>query len=261
LGREVAELYLVEEVQRVYRSQGVNINDKHIEMILRQMFRKVRVKSTGDTDLLPGQLIDRLVFEDINVQVVEHGGVPATGQPVLLGVTKASLNTESFLSASSFQHTVTVLSEAAIAGKRDELYGLKENVIIGKLIPAGTGFRRRGSVSGESMSPLGQRGYRLNEDIRLEDEELAEADEFEELLVKGIVPEADAEEESAEPAVQMAAEEDESEAEVEDDEPEAELESAEEGNLTLEFDEEPLELEDDDSEDEENEEEDEEDEE
>ncbi|MBI4789301.1 MAG: DNA-directed RNA polymerase subunit beta' [Chloroflexi bacterium] len=255
LGRETAEIYLVEEVQRVYRSQGVNINDKHIEMILRQMFRKVRVKSTGDTDLLPGQLVDRLAFEDINSKVTKHGGVPATGQPVLLGVTKASLNTESFLSASSFQHTITVLSEAAIAGKRDELYGLKENVIIGKLIPAGTGFRVRKGLPGERISTDG-RGYRLNEDIRLEDEELAEADEFEELLVKGGVPEAEAEEESAEGATEPVAVE-------ATEQPEAELDTAEveqaedDGELALEdeLDEEPLELEDEESDEEEEEEE------
>jgi DNA-directed RNA polymerase subunit beta' len=170
-------------------------------MILRQMFRKVRVKSTGDTDLLPGQLVDRLGFEDINAKVSESNGVPATAQPVLLGVTKASLNTESVLSASSFQHTITVLSEAAIAGKRDDLFGLKENVIIGKLIPAGTGFRER------RISPLegfgtGKRGHRLNEDIRLDDEELVEAEEFEEMLVaKGGRPGADVEEEEAPAAV------------------------------------------------------------
>ena len=184
LGREAAQMYLLEQVQTVYRSQGVNIHDKHIEMILRQMFRMVRVKSTGDTDLLPGQLVDRLAFEDVNTQVSERGGVPATGQSVLLGVTKASLNTESFLSASSFQHTINVLSEAAIAGRRDNLYGLKENVIIGKLIPAGTGFRTRKAADlAESAGTKGRRGHRLNEDIRLEDEELAEAEEFEELLI------------------------------------------------------------------------------
>jgi DNA-directed RNA polymerase subunit beta' len=255
LGREEAELYLVEEVQRVYRSQGVNINDKHIEMILRQMFRKVRVKSTGDTELLPGQLIDRLTFEDINAKITEHGGVAATGQPVLLGVTKASLNTESFLSASSFQHTITVLSEAAIAGKRDELYGLKENVIIGKLIPAGTGFRERKGWESDQGGAPGHRGYRLNEDIRLEDEELAEADEFEELLVTkgGVVAVAEAEEEGAAARPVAVAEE-------ESEEPEAELEAAEETEdegeelvMEEELDEEPLELEDDELEEDEDE--------
>ena len=255
LGRETAEIYLVEEVQRVYRSQGVNINDKHIEMILRQMFRKVRVKSTGDTDLLPGQLVDRLSFEDINSKVTEHGGVPATGQPVLLGVTKASLNTESFLSASSFQHTITVLSEAAIAGKRDELYGLKENVIIGKLIPAGTGFRVRKGLPGERITTDG-RGYRLNEDIRLEDEELAEADEFEELLVKGGVPEVEAEEEGEMANAPVTTEETEA-PEAELDTAEVEASEEEDGDVALddELEEEPLELEDDGSDEDEEEEE------
>lgn len=258
LGREEAELYLVEEVQRVYRSQGVNINDKHIEMILRQMFRMVRVKSTGDSDLLPGQLVDRLAFEDINTKIAEHGGVPATGQPVLLGVTKASLNTESFLSASSFQHTITVLSEAAIAGKRDELYGLKENVIIGKLIPAGTGFRPRHGVSQEPMAQLGHRGFRLNEDIRLEDEELAEADEFEEVLAaKGVAPEIEIEEDGAEPqAVTAVAEEtEEREASVEREEEEETEDEEEDLALDDELEDEPLELDDEDMEDEEEEEE------
>jgi DNA-directed RNA polymerase subunit beta' len=253
LGREAAELYLVEEVQRVYRSQGVNINDKHIEMILRQMFRMVRVKSTGDSDLLPGQLVDRLAFEDINTKIADHGGIPATGQPVLLGVTKASLNTESFLSASSFQHTITVLSEAAIAGKRDELYGLKENVIIGKLIPAGTGFRARHGVSREPMATLGHRGFRLNEDIRLEDEELAEADEFEEVLAaKGVAPEIEMEEDGADHTVTAIAEE-----EGEEPEASAEPDEEEEEDIALddELEDEPLELDDDEMEDEEEEEE------
>ena len=199
LGREATQIYLLEQVQTVYRSQGVNIHDKHIEMILRQMFRMVRVKSTGDTDLLPGQLVDRLAFEDVNNQVTERGGVPATGQPILLGVTKASLNTESFLSASSFQHTINVLSEAAIAGRRDDLCGLKENVIIGKLIPAGTGFRTRKAADlTEAIGTTGRRGHRLNEDIRLEDEELAEAEEFEEMLVTQNGKAAQAEEEAEE---------------------------------------------------------------
>lgn len=253
LGREAAEMYLLNQVQQVYRSQGVNINDKHIEMILRQMFRKVRVKSTGDTDLLPGQLVDRLAFEDINAKVLETTGVPATAQPVLLGVTKASLNTESFLSASSFQHTITVLSEAAIAGKRDDLFGLKENVIIGKLIPAGTGFRDR------KVSPLegfgsGKRGHRLNEDIRLDDEELVEAEEFEEMLVtKGGVHEAEVEDEETPAAVTTEVVEEEAE-EPKDEIEEAE-ESEDEGDIATEpeMEEEPLDLEDDDADEDEDE--------
>jgi DNA-directed RNA polymerase subunit beta' len=142
LGREAAQVYLLQEIQQVYRSQGVLINDKHIEAIIRQMTNRVRVVQSGDTELLPGELVNRLVFQDINEEVVRAGGQRATARPVLLGITKAALNTESFLSGASFQHTINVLAQAAIEGKVDGLYGLKENVIIGKLIPAGTGYRR-----------------------------------------------------------------------------------------------------------------------
>ncbi len=135
-GPEAVQLYLVEEVQKVYRSQGVTINDKHIEVIVRQMLRRVRVDSPGDTALLPGELVDRFRFEEVNAKVLAEGGEPATAQPVLLGVTKASLNTDSFLAAASFQETTRVLTEAAVGGSVDHLLGLKENVIIGKLIPA-----------------------------------------------------------------------------------------------------------------------------
>ncbi|MDO8614430.1 MAG: DNA-directed RNA polymerase subunit beta' [Dehalococcoidia bacterium] len=135
-GPEAVQIYLVEEVQKVYRSQGVSINDKHIEVIVRQMLRRVRVDSPGDSRLLPSELVDRFKFEMENARVLAEGGEPATAQPVLLGVTKASLNTESFLAAASFQETTRVLTEAAINGAVDHLLGLKENVIIGKLIPA-----------------------------------------------------------------------------------------------------------------------------
>jgi DNA-directed RNA polymerase subunit beta' len=138
-GKDAVQRYLVKEVQKVYRSQGVTINDKHIEIIVRQMLRKVRIDQPGDTDLLPTELIDRLDFEEVNNRVLAEGGEPATAQTVLLGVTKASLNTSSFLAAASFQETTRVLTEAAINGSKDHLIGLKENVIIGKLIPAGTG--------------------------------------------------------------------------------------------------------------------------
>ncbi len=138
-GRDAVQRYLVKEVQRVYRSQGVTINDKHIEIIVRQMLRKVRIDQPGDTEQLPFELIDRFEFEDINDHVLAEGGEPATAETVLLGVTKASLNTNSFLAAASFQETTRVLTEAAINGAKDNLIGLKENVIIGKLIPAGTG--------------------------------------------------------------------------------------------------------------------------
>jgi DNA-directed RNA polymerase subunit beta' len=138
-GRDAVQRYLVKEVQRVYRSQGVTINDKHIEIIVRQMLRKVRIDQPGDTEQLPFELVDRFEFEDINDHVLAEGGEPATAETVLLGVTKASLNTSSFLAAASFQETTRVLTEAAINGAKDKLIGLKENVIIGKLIPAGTG--------------------------------------------------------------------------------------------------------------------------
>jgi DNA-directed RNA polymerase subunit beta' len=151
-GRDAVQRYLIDEVQEVYRSQGVSINDKHIEVIARQMLRKLRVDQTGDTELLPGELVDRFEFEDKNRQVLAEGGEPATALPVLLGVTKASLNTESFLAAASFQETTKVLTEAAISGKVDRLLGLKENVIIGKLIPAGTGLAARQQVRRERLA-------------------------------------------------------------------------------------------------------------
>lgn len=136
MGREAVQRYLVEEVQNVYRSQGVSISDKHIEMIIRQMLRRVRVESPGDTELLAGDLIDRFDYEAVNAKVLAEGGEPATAQTVLLGITRASLNTNSWLAAASFQETTRVLTEAAIWGKTDKLVGLKENVIIGKLIPS-----------------------------------------------------------------------------------------------------------------------------
>ncbi|MCU0474529.1 MAG: DNA-directed RNA polymerase subunit beta' [Anaerolineae bacterium] len=140
LGEEATQMYLLSEVHKVYRSQGVNISDKHFEIVIRKMLSKVQITSGGSTELLPGELIDRLQLIDINARVIEAGGEPAKAVPVLLGISKAALNTDSFLSASSFQHTIKVLAGAAIEGKVDRLYGLKENVIIGKLIPAGTGF-------------------------------------------------------------------------------------------------------------------------
>ncbi len=134
--------YLTTEVQKVYRNQGVDINDKHIEVIVRQMLKRVRVEDNGDTDMFPGTLVDMYEFADKNAEVVEKGLRPATGRRVLLGITKASLATDSFLSAASFQETTRILTEAAIKGKEDDLVGLKENVIIGKLIPAGTGMKK-----------------------------------------------------------------------------------------------------------------------
>ena len=141
-GVRAVQSYLVREVQTVYRSQGVEIDDKHIEVIVRQMLRRVRVEDPGDTSLLPGGLIDIFEFEDANMETLEHGGRPATARPTLLGITKASLATESFLSAASFQETTRVLTDASIKGRVDPLIGLKENVIIGKLVPGGTGMSR-----------------------------------------------------------------------------------------------------------------------
>jgi len=135
-GREALQKYIVEEVQRVYRAQGVTTNDKHTEIIVGQMLRKVRLDSVGDTELLPGELMDRTAYEEINAKVLAEGGEPATAQPMLLGVTRASLATYSFLAAASFQETARVLTEAAVNGAVDRLYGLQENVIIGRLIPA-----------------------------------------------------------------------------------------------------------------------------
>jgi DNA-directed RNA polymerase subunit beta' len=133
-------LYLLSEVQDVYRNQGVNIADKHFEIVIRKMLSKVQITKSGGSTMLPGELMDRLHLLHMNEQLLAEGQEPASGVPVLLGVTKAALSTDSFLSAASFQHTIKVLAGAAIEGKEDRLYGLKENVIIGKLIPAGTGF-------------------------------------------------------------------------------------------------------------------------
>ena len=155
-GVRAVQDYMLQEVQRVYRLQGVEINDKHIEVIVRQMLKKVRIENNGDSEFLPGTLVDILDFDDVNEKLVEEGLEPAEGKQVLLGITKASLATNSFLSAASFQETTKVLTEAAIKGKVDPLIGLKENVIIGKLIPAGTGMKR-------------YRDLRLDSDIEQED--------------------------------------------------------------------------------------------
>jgi DNA-directed RNA polymerase subunit beta' len=152
-GNTATELYLVSEVQEVYRRQGVDINDKHIELIVRQMMKRVRVNQRGDTDMLPGALVDRVTLRKINEENVKKGGAPADVEQAILGITKASLATESFLSAASFQETTKVLTDAAIEGKVDHLLGLKENVIIGKLIPASTGLRRYRTLEIFSTQP------------------------------------------------------------------------------------------------------------
>ena len=151
-GLNATESYLLKEVQKVYRMQGVEIDDKHVEVMVRQMLRKVRIIEAGDTKLLPGSLVDIHSFTDANRDAFKHRKRPATAKPVLLGITKASLETESFLSAASFQETTRVLTDAAIKGKRDDLLGLKENVIIGKLIPAGTGMRRYSDIQYDKTS-------------------------------------------------------------------------------------------------------------
>ncbi|MGF0034484.1 DNA-directed RNA polymerase subunit beta' [Bariatricus sp. SGI.154] len=156
-GLRAVQDYMIQEVQRVYRLQGVDINDKHIEVIVRQMLKKVRIEEAGDTEFLPGTNVDRLEFEDVNAALVAEGKEPATGEQIMLGITKASLATNSFLSAASFQETTKVLTEAAIKGKVDPLVGLKENVIIGKHIPAGTGMRK-------------YRDIKLDSELELDDE-------------------------------------------------------------------------------------------
>jgi DNA-directed RNA polymerase subunit beta' len=162
LGDKQLQEYLVNEVQEVYRLQGVTINDKHIEIIVRQMLRRVRIEEVGDTDFVVGELVDRFVFHEENDKVVASGSRPATAKPILLGITKASLSTDSFISAASFQETTRVLTEAAISGKVDDLRGLKENVIVGRLIPAGTGL----SLYAKSeLQPLGDE--RRSEDAQL----------------------------------------------------------------------------------------------
>ncbi len=153
MGLEATQVYLVEEVQRVYRSQGVNIHDKHIEIIVSQMLRRVRVLGSGDTDLLPGEILDRRAFEERNAKVIEAGGNPAKAQPIILGLTRCALATESFLAAASFQETSRVLTDAAVRGRVDQLRGLKENVILGKLIPVGTGFRPNAAVMDLGPTP------------------------------------------------------------------------------------------------------------
>ena len=156
-GVRAVQDYMIQEVQRVYRLQGVEINDKHIEMIVRQMLKKIKIEESGDSDVLPGTSMDVLDYNDMNEALLAEGKEPAIGRQVMLGITKASLATDSFLSAASFQETTKVLTEAAINGKVDHLIGLKENVIIGKLIPAGTGMKRYRSI-------------KLNTDMEEEDE-------------------------------------------------------------------------------------------
>jgi DNA-directed RNA polymerase subunit beta' len=155
LGEQELQRYLVNEIQEVYRLQGVQINDKHIEVIVRQMLKRVRIETAGDTTFLVGEHVDKVLFLEENQRVMASGETPATAKPLLLGITKASLSTDSFISAASFQETTKVLTEAAITGARDELRGLKENVIMGRLIPAGTGMKwyRETTISTPEVIP------------------------------------------------------------------------------------------------------------
>ena len=181
-GVRAVQDYMIREVQRVYRLQGVEISDKHIEVIVRQMLKKIRIEDNGDTEFLPGTLVDFLEYEDVNEQMEKEGKQPADGKQVMLGITKASLATNSFLSAASFQETTKVLTEAAIKGKVDPLIGLKENVIIGKLIPAGTGMKRYRDVRLNSTMPepevkVEDIAEELTEDEEIKDDEMVTMDE------------------------------------------------------------------------------------
>ena len=161
-GREAVQQYLIDEVQNVYSSQGVEINDKHIEVIVRQMLKKVRVEEPGDTELLPGELVDRAVYDEKNQDIMSQNGQPATAASALLGVTRASLNTDSFLAAASFQETARVLTENSLSGSVDQLRGLKENVIIGRLIPANLHTSEEGRTRlGISDQPFDEDGTQL----------------------------------------------------------------------------------------------------
>ena len=207
-GRRAVELYLVKEVQEVYRSQGVDINDKHIELIVRQMMRKVTVREPGDTELLPGQLVDIWTFEEENERTIAAGGEPAVASPMLLGITKASLATDSFLAAASFQETTRVLTDAAIAGKVDPLLGLKENVIIGKLIPAATGMKRYRTIRIKPMGPEGVPGYEVLESVVPRPEiEMPDVTEGPSLVNYGALGEVEVPEETASEAMEAMGEE------------------------------------------------------
>jgi len=184
-GVRETQTYLVEQVQRVYRDQGVSIHDKHIEVMCRQMLRKVSILHPGDSDYLQEERIDRFELNQVNEAILTQGGEPATAMPVLLGITKASLETDSFLSAASFQETTRVLTEAAINGKVDHLRGLKENVIIGKLIPAGSGF---GAQPVETLTMLDEVTIAAMSDGEREAIEAASAEDLQELMAQGFVP-------------------------------------------------------------------------
>ena len=184
-GLRAVQDYMIQEVQRVYRLQGVEINDKHIEVIVRQMLKKIRIEERGDTEFLPGTMVDVLEFNEVNEQMEAEGKEAATGEQIMLGITKASLATESFLSAASFQETTKVLTEAAIKGKVDHLIGLKENVIIGKHIPAGTGMKKYRDVQLNTELEAEEEAEELDESDAVEAEavETAESADLEEVVL------------------------------------------------------------------------------
>ncbi len=170
LGPDIVQKYLVDQIQEIYRLQGVDINDRHIELIIRQMMRKVRVVESGDSDFLVGDRVDRIHFASVNSLLRAQGKKVAVAKPVLLGITQASLDTESFISAASFQETTRILAEASISGQVDHLYGLKENVIVGKLIPAGTGIRSfKEKYLGEDISELERKAQEEESRERVEE--------------------------------------------------------------------------------------------
>jgi len=182
-GIRAVQDYMIREVQNVYRRQGVDINDKHIEIIVRQMLKKIHVEKAGDTEFLPGSTTDALVFEDINEQLIDEGKEPAEGNRIMLGITKAALATDSFMSAASFQETTKVLTDAAIKGKTDPLNGLKENVIIGKLIPAGTGMKYYRDVKLDTDNEIIEHVDDYEEDFRIDTAEKADSDTMEESFI------------------------------------------------------------------------------
>ena len=207
-GVRAVQDYMIQEVQRVYRLQGVEINDKHIEMIVHQMLKKIRIEESGDSNVLPGVSMDVLDFNEMNEELIAQGKQPAEGKQVMLGITKASLATDSFLSAASFQETTKVLTEAAINGKVDHLIGIKENVIIGKPIPAGTGMKR-------------YRNVKLDTDDRLlsEDDEISMSDD-DEIALDGAEDSEISEDNVAEEVLDMDETEDAEDASEDDDETE-----------------------------------------
>ena len=217
-GVRAVQDYLLQEVQRVYRLQGVEINDKHIEMIVRQMLKKIRVEDNGDSEFLPGTLVDILDFEDTNERLREEGKAEAEGKQVLLGITKASLATNSFLSAASFQETTKVLTEAAIKGKVDPLIGLKENVIIGKLIPAGTGMKRYRDVKLNTDLEEGD-SLEVSEEEDTDAETAGEVSEEETFEEEGFDEDGDMEAEDFDDETEDFSDEDDADLDDEEEEP------------------------------------------